>query len=214
MAKTIRRVYYFDEPGEKNTQDVLEAVAGFIEETGIDCVIVAATSGNTALRLAERLEVRQTRVFCVSEPPSRQILGDKWPCLEPAVRERLEQLGVTIIERHPYKFHSSVLELARWHFPIVEHIVGDVLGCVGGQGLKVAVEIMFMTVEGGHLEPGRDVIAVSGYGSGADTAIVVKTSFPETLFSSDVEKRLEIREILAMPRTKAWWDYDKRTCLR
>lgn len=214
MARIARTVYYFDEPGAQNTDDVIEVVGRYIEETGIDCLIVAATSGKTALRFAETLKGKEVRVICVSEPPSRQILGDPWPCLDPAAREPLEVLGATIIERHPYKFHSSVLELARWHVPIPEHIVGDVLGVVGGQGLKVAVEITSMSVEGGHVEPGKEVIAVSGYGSGADTAIIVKTSFPETLFSSDTEKRPEIREILAMPRKKGWWDYDRRSCLK
>jgi len=100
----------------------------------------------------------------------------------------------------------------KWHVPIVEHVVGDILAFVGGQGLKVAAEIVFMAVQGGYIKPGDEVISVAGYGGGANTAIIVKASFPEMLFSADVDKRLEIREILAMPRKKKWWDWDKRAC--
>lgn len=214
MGKVVREVYYFDEPGGQNTEDVLEAVIKYIEESEVEYLIVASTSGKTASRFAEALKGREIKVICVSEPPSRQIWGDRWPCINLEVRKKLEALEVVIVDRVPYKFHDSVFELAKWHVPIAEHIVGDTLAFVGGQGLKVAVEAMFMTVQAGYVEPGRDVIAVAGYGGGADTAIIVKTCFPETLFSSEVEKRLEIREILAMPRKKKWWEWDKRSCLK
>jgi len=214
MGKIIRQVYYFDEPGGQNTKDVIEVVTRCIEETGIKYLIVASTSGKTALKFAEALKEKDIKIFCVSEPPSRQIWGEPWPIINEETRKKLEEIGVTIIDRVPYKFHDSVLELAKWHFPIPEHIVGDVLAFVGGQGLKVAVEVMFMTVQAGYIKPGEDIIAVAGYGGGADTAIIVKTCFPETLFSQDVEKRLEVREILAMPRKKKWWKWDQRNCLK
>jgi hypothetical protein len=69
---------------------------------------------------------------------------------------------------------------------------------------------MLMAVQAGYVEPNEDVLAVAGYGGGADTAIVVKACFPETLFSSDPQKRLEVREILAMARKKKWWKWDER----
>ncbi len=214
MGKTVRKVYYFDEPGKQNTEEVIEAVKDAIKETKVDCLIIASTSGETALKFANALKNEKVRMICVSEPPSRQIWEDEWPCVNPTIREELEKHGVTIIDRVPYKFHDSVLEMARWYTPIPEHIVGDTLAFVGGQGLKVAIEIMFMTVQAGYVKPNKEVIAAAGYGGGADTAVIVKTCFPENLFSPDVEKRLEIREILAMPRKKRYWDWDKRSCLK
>lgn len=213
MGKVIRKVYYFDEPGTQNTEDVLEAVVKYLNKIKMEYLIIASTSGKTALKFAEVLKVKKITVICVSEPPSRKIFGDQWPCINPKMKKKLEALGVVVIDRVPYKFHDSVLELAKWHVPIAEHIVGDTLAFVGGQGLKVAVEAMFMAVQAGYVEPDKDVIAVAGYGGGADTAIVVKTCFPETLFSSDPQKRLEVREILAMARKKKWWKWDERSCL-
>ncbi|HID90357.1 TPA: hypothetical protein EYP44_00150 [Candidatus Bathyarchaeota archaeon] len=70
-----------------------------------------------------------------------------------------------------------------------------------------------MAVQAGFVDAGRDVIAVGGYGSGADTAVIAKSSFPEALFSPKTDERLEIREILAMPRRKKWWKWDTRSCL-
>lgn len=157
---------------------------------------------------------KKTKIICVSEPPSRQIWGDEWPCINDKTREELEKHGVIIVNRVPYKFHDSVMEMAKWYTPIPEHVVGDTLAFVGGQGLKVAVEVMFMAMQGGHVRPNEEVIAVAGYGEGTDTAVIVKTCFPENLFSSDVKKRLEIKEISAMPRKKKYWDWDKRSCLK
>lgn len=213
MGKTVRKVYYFDEAGKQCTEEVIEAVKGAIKETKIDCLIVASTSGETALKFAKALRNKKVRIICVSEPPSRQIWGNEWPCINHEIREGLEKHDVIIVDSVPYKFHDSVMEMAKWYTPIPEHIVGDTLAFVGGQGLKVAVEVMFMAVQGGFVQPNKEVIAVAGYGGGADTAVIVKTCFPENLFSSNVEKRLEVREIVAMPRKKKYWNWDKRSCL-
>lgn len=213
MGKIVREVYYFDEPGAQNTEDVLEAVMKYLKVNEIEYLIIASTSGKTALKFAEALKNKKIKVICVSEPPSRKIFGDQWPCINPETKNKLEALGADVIDRIPYKFHDSVLELAKWYVPIAEHIVGDTLAFVGGQGLKVAVEAMFMAVQAGCVEPDKEVVAVAGYGGGADTAIVVKTCFPETLFSSSPEKRLEVREILAMARKKKWWKWDERSYL-
>ncbi|MEM2849681.1 MAG: pyruvate kinase alpha/beta domain-containing protein, partial [Candidatus Bathyarchaeia archaeon] len=181
MGKIVREVYYFDEPGAQNTEDVLEAVMKYLKVNEIEYLIIASTSGKTALKFAEALKNKKIKVICVSEPPSRKIFGDQWPCINPETKNKLEALGADVIDRIPYKFHDSVLELAKWYVPIAEHIVGDTLAFVGGQGLKVAVEAMFMAVQAGCVEPDKEVVAVAGYGGGADTAIVVKTCFPETL---------------------------------
>jgi hypothetical protein len=214
MGKIVRKVYYFDEPGKQNTEEVVGIVKNVTQEEKIDCLIVASTSGETALKFTKALKDKKVKIICVSEPPSRQIFGNEWPGINHKIREKLESRGVIVVDRVPYKFHDSVLEMAKWYTPIPEHIVGDTLAFVGGQGLKVAVEVMFMAVQGDYVESNREVISVAGYGGGADTAVILKTCFPENLFAADVEKRLEIKEIIAMPRNKRYWNWDKRSCLK
>jgi hypothetical protein len=68
-----------------------------------------------------------------------------------------------------------------------------------GQGLKVAVEVTMLAVASGFVEPFQDVIAVGGTLRGADTAIVVRATFPNHALSQDDDKRLKIREILCKP---------------
>ena len=205
MGKVIKRqVYYFDEPGEENTQLVIEAVSQRLEFGGITTVIVASTSGETAVAFARILKGK-AELICVSEAPYRREWGDEWPCLKQEFRQELEELGATIIDKVPYVFHNSVLEAARWPDSFPERLVKETLYSFG-QGMKVAVEVTLTGVSCGYVSPYEDVIGVGGSSKGADTAIVLRATYPASLFGKDPAKRLEIREIIAMPTSKKWWD--------
>ena len=68
-----------------------------------------------------------------------------------------------------------------------------------GQGMKVGVEVVFMAVASGFIEPFQEVVAVGGTSRGADTAIVVRATFPNHVYSQDDAKRLKVHEILCKP---------------
>lgn len=205
MAKVIRRqVYYFDEPGEQNTELVIEAVSQWLEGGGIKKVVVASTSGETAAKFARTLKDK-AELLCVSEAPYRREWGEQWPCFKREFRLELQKMGIIIIDRAPYIFHESVLEAARWPFVSPEMLVKETLYCFG-QGMKVAVEVALAGVSGGYITPYEEVISVGGSGEGADTAIVLRATYPACLFDKDPAKRLEIREIIAMPISKKWWE--------
>ena len=205
MGKVIKRqVYYFDEPGEENTQVVIEAVSQRLEVGAIRTVIVASTSGETAVEFARSLKGK-AELICVSEAPYRREWGEEWPCLKQEFRQELEELRATIIDKAPYVFHNSVLEAARWPDAFPERLVKETLYSFG-QGMKVAVEVALTGVSCGYVTPYEDVIGVGGSSKGADTAIVLRAAYPAALFDKDPAKRLEIREIIAMPTSKKWWD--------
>lgn len=200
MVRIVREDYYFDEPGEHNTDDVIEAVKRRLSTTGIKCVVVASTRGKTAVKFAEALG-KQAKIIAVSEPQYVKEWGSKWPLMDPVYKKRLEELGVTILDKVPYVFHSSILENSKWTQVTPEILLRETLYTLG-QGFKVAVEVTMIAVSCGVLEPYQDVIGVGGTSRGADTAIVLRATYPATAFSKDPNKRLEIREIIAMPRVK------------
>jgi hypothetical protein len=74
-----------------------------------------------------------------------------------------------------------------------------------GQGFKVAVEVILIAADKGLIKPYKNVIGVGGTGEGADTAIVARATSTKEIFSRDTKKKLEIREIMAMPLNKKWW---------
>jgi len=205
MSKMVKRqVYYFDESGEENTRWVIEAVSQRLEVGGIRQVIIASTSGETAVAFARSLKGK-AELICVSEAPYRREWGEEWPCLKQEFRQELESLGVNIMEKVPYVFHSSVVEAARWPNISPEQLVKETLYSFG-QGMKVAVDVALTAVSCGYVAPYQDVIGVGGSGKGADTAIILRATYPASLFDKDPAKRLEIKEIIAMPIAKKWWD--------
>ncbi|MEM2756073.1 MAG: hypothetical protein QXM89_01790, partial [Candidatus Bathyarchaeia archaeon] len=74
-----------------------------------------------------------------------------------------------------------------------------------GQGFKVCVEVILIASDLEAISTGEDVIAVAGTDRGSDTAIVARACKTSDMFSRDRSKKLEIREILAMPLKKMWW---------
>jgi hypothetical protein len=63
-------------------------------------------------------------------------------------------------------------------------------------GLKVAVECVLIAADQGMIRVDREVIAVGGTASGADTVCVIQPAHTGNFFD------LQVREIVAMPRVR------------
>lgn len=199
MPDVTRPCLYFEKPGRHNTDQVIEAVIKRLAEGDLQTVVVASTTGYTALKLSEALQERDgITLISIAETPLIREWGTEWPCLAPESKQELEQRGVIVADRIPYLLHSSVLDYSQWKAPSAEEILRETLYTFG-QGLKVAVEVALVAVASGFLEPFQDVIAVGGTSRGADTAVVVYATFPNHVFSQESSKRLKIREILCKP---------------
>jgi len=204
MPFKLREIYCFEKPGEQNTPLVVEAVTKYIEKSGIRDVIVASSSGATALEFAKALG-NEARIVCVSDGPYRKEMNFEYPCMNEKIKEQLESLGVIVFDKAPYALHGSLYEHSDCDPPTPEMAFRDTLYSFG-QGMKVAVEVVLMAVDCGILDPYKEVVGVGGSGNGADTAIALRSTFRGTVFSKNKGKRLEINEIIAMPIAKKWWD--------
>ncbi|MEM1537810.1 MAG: pyruvate kinase alpha/beta domain-containing protein [Candidatus Nezhaarchaeales archaeon] len=174
--------YYFDEPGPLNTDRVIEAVSLRINETGIRKVIVASTSGRTALKFAKALKGKAS------------IIAVSYRDMEPSIVGELKSLGVEVVERCHLPLHVKGVDLARNAYYTL------------GQGFKVAVEVTLIAVDKGLVKVGEQVISVGGTDVGADTAVIVKASSSSEMFTGPIDRRLEVVELIAMPRHKKFWE--------
>lgn len=199
MPDITRQCLYFEQPGKLNTSKVITAVVARLDEGDISTVVVASTTGDTALQLAEALEGRQVQLISISEPALLREWGAAYPCLPEQTKAELERRGVVVADKIPYVLHSSLLDYSQWKMPTPEVLFRETLYSFG-QGVKVAVEVVLMAVAAGFLEPYQDVIGIGGSSRGADSAIVLRATYPNHVFSEDESKRLRIREILCMPR--------------
>ena len=199
MTHLTKRCLYFERPGKHNTDQVVQCVIERLGDGDVKTVVVASTTGYTGLKLAEAMGgMDDVQLVSVGETPLIKEWGAEWPVLEPETKLELDRRGVVVADHIAYLMHSSVLDDSRWKAPSAEEILRETLYAFG-QGMKVAVEVVLIAVASGFIEPFRDVIAVGGTSRGADTAIVVRATYPNYVFSEDDSKRLRIREVLCKP---------------
>lgn len=202
-----RIVRYFDSSGAENTDEVIQAVTERLDESEIKTVVVASSTGETAIKFAQSLK-GAARIICVSDPPwDIGKFSDSPGRMAPENNARLESLGVEIIDYIPYASVAYSWQASENVYGALDLLVliFDAFRMEGGNGLKVAIEVGLMATNAGKIKAGEDIIAVGGTERGADTAIVLKAAFSQNILSKEPSERLEVREILAMPRVKKWW---------
>ncbi len=64
-----KSILYLDSVGEANTEAVIEAAAKRAAELGISHIVVASTSGKTALKMAQAVKDSGIKVIGISKPP-------------------------------------------------------------------------------------------------------------------------------------------------
>lgn len=171
----------FADYGPQNTDMVIEAVRKRIEREGTRNLVVASTSGETGMKFLNSLGNR-VRIVVVSHRE-----------MNPALKEKIGREGGIVIEKSHLPLHEEEMDGVREAFRTF------------GQGAKVAVEVILIASDRGELLLGEDVIGVGGTARGADTAIVARATLSDEIFGRDEKRRLEIREILVMPKKKKWW---------
>ncbi|MCD6341574.1 MAG: hypothetical protein J7L83_01790 [Thaumarchaeota archaeon] len=182
MKFVERSCRYFSKPGPENTEAVLEAVIKRVSEGDLKTVVVASTSGKTGLKFVDALRGK-AKVVVISHERMRANL-----------KEKIIDLGGMAEDETHLPLHRRGMEKIR-----------NTLYTLG-QGFKVAVEVILIAADKGIIRLREDVVGVGGTGTGADTAIVARSSSTREMLGSDPKKRLEIREIIAIPLKKKWWE--------
>ncbi len=182
MRFNERPCRYFEKPGSANTEAVLEAVSRRLDEGDVRTVVVSSTSGKTGLKFAEDLQ-KKAKVVVVS-----------YERLRPGFKDKILSFGGVVIEEADLPMHKRGMDKIRNALYIL------------GQGFKVAVEVILIAVDEGVVKSKQEVIGVGGTERGADTAIVAKASSSKDMLGPDIRKRFEVREVIAMPLKKKWWE--------
>jgi len=196
MSFTIKKVYYFDAPCKKNTDDCIRFARERVKELGIQKVVVASTSDKTARKVLQGLEgtglslIVVTHVVGFSEPVIWEFDTD--------TKEALERAGARIITgTHLLSgFERSPSRSPRMGGGSRTEAIAEALRRIVAVGLKVAVECVLIATDQEILSPMEEVIAIGGTMSGADTVCVIRPSHTASFFD------LQMREIVAMPRNR------------
>ncbi len=187
----VKEIFYFEKPGAQNTDLVIQAAKKRIQELSIEHVVVASTTGTTALKVWDELKDLPVSIVCVGEHYG--FWGGDEQRFSEALRTELESKGVRVfIGSHAL---SGVGRSITNKFKGISHteIIAYTLRQLG-QGIKVCVEIAIMAADAGLIPTDREVVTIGGTGKGADSAVVLKPAHMHNYFD------LEIREIIAKPR--------------
>jgi hypothetical protein len=196
MTFIEKKTWYFDKPGPANTADAAKFAIGRAREMKIQTIIVASTSGKTAEIFHEAMKGSQrglvvvTHVVGFTKPGEWEFSADS--------AQQLREKGVKIVTGT----HAlSGLERALSRSPKVgggsrTEAIAEALRRIVAVGLKVAVECVLIASDQGTIGIDREVIAVGGTASGADTVCVVMPAHTANFFD------LQVREIVAMPRVR------------
>jgi hypothetical protein len=189
-GKMEKKILYFEEPGPQNTEATIEAARRRASELGIRNIVVATTHGRTGLKVAEAFGP----AFNIVAVTICQGYQDEGWTMNPHEREALKAKGVKVFTG----LHALGDDV---NAALAEKLGGNAYNAVVAhtlyrfcQGMKVCVEIVLMAADAGLIPIDEEVIAIAGTGEGADTAIVVKPSYPRKFLD------LQIKEIIAKPR--------------
>jgi hypothetical protein len=196
MSYSSKNIYYFDEPGEKNTKDAATFAVERAVELGLNTIVVASTSGKTALVFSEAMKNTDLQLVVVTHVVGFKEPG-KWEFLTENA-EKLQKAGVQIVKGTHV---LSGLERALSRSVKVgggsrTEAIGEALRRTVAVGLKVAVECVLIAADQGAINMEEELISVGGTARGADTVCVIKPSHTISYFD------LQVREIVAMPRNR------------
>ena len=176
------KIVYFEEPGADNTDKTLNVAIERAKDRGINKIVLASTTGETARLAAKRLA--GTGITMVVIPHQYGFgKGQRFP-LE--LVKTLEKQGHSV-HFATHLFHTENL------YGLATPRAMAVLLRTFSQGIKVCYEIVMMGVDGGHVAVGEKVIVIAGSGGGADTAIIALAASSRDL------PNLHITEIICKP---------------
>ncbi|NQT31182.1 MAG: hypothetical protein HQ588_02515 [Deltaproteobacteria bacterium] len=182
------KITYFPEPGKQNTDEVLRLAVIRAEELGIKSILVASTSGNTALKAVEVF--KEARIVAVSH-----FTGMMEPNVQEFTEENRQKVlsagGAVLTATHLFSGLGRAMR-KKFKMYLFEEVAANTLRLFG-QGMKVVCEIALMAADAGLVRTDEDIIVIGGTDRGADTAVVLRPVNSEDFFD------LKVKEILCKP---------------
>lgn len=182
------KTVYFENPGKDNTEAVFSIVNQRARELGIKALVVASTTGASAVKAADAF--KDLKIIAVAHNT-----GMRGPNVQEFTEDNQKAVqskgGIVFIGTHLFSGLSAAM---RKKFNT--YIIGDVIANtmrVFGQGMKVVCEIAVMAADAGLVRTDEDIIVIAGTGRGADTAVVLRPANSSDFFD------LKVKEILCKP---------------
>ncbi|MCL2336180.1 MAG: hypothetical protein FWC60_02035 [Firmicutes bacterium] len=174
------KVEYFESLGPDNTEVTLKLVRERLNALGIKKLVLASTSGATAVKTMEFFKGTDVKLVVVSHQFG--FMRKEHPFPQESVKA-VKDAG------HEVLFATMLFHTDNLYGSTAATTMANLLRCFS-QGVKVCFEITLMATDAGLVKAGEKVIAVAGTGRGADTALVMQAATSQDL------KKLRLNEML------------------
>lgn len=186
-----KNITYFKKYGSVNTDKVLRLAKERFNELGLKHVIIASSSGETAVKA---LKYFKSEELCVVSSmygyrePGKHSLSEK-------NLEILKKTGIKIIFQ-THIFSGIEISISKLYGGIsFAQYTSNIFKMIG-HGFKVCAEITVMAADSGYIPINREVISIGGNKRGADTALVITPAHSNNFFD------MQFKEIICMPRKR------------
>jgi len=184
-----KEIVYFKEPGKANTEKTIELALAYSQNNNINTIVIASSTGNTALKLKEK--VPDLNIICVTYSDAVKY-KDK---LEEFQKNKslLEEKGITIVKSiHALSGIEKSLT-AKYCSMMPATLIADILRLFS-EGVKVCVESSMMAVDTGAVKEKEKTLVMGGSHEGCDTCLLVEPSCTSKFFE------FGILEIICIPK--------------
>lgn len=182
-----RKAVYFEDARQDHTFETFALVKERLEGSGIHTLVLASTTGATALAAMEFFSGLDVKLIVV---PHQYDFARKGSGFPKEVIEKLRAAG------HAVHFGTMLFHTEKLYASEIPGIIASFLRCFS-QGVKVCFEIVLMASDAGLTPTGETVIAIAGTARGADTALMMQSA------STGHLARLRVNEILCKPLNAA-----------
>lgn len=183
---------YFNKIGKDNTDKTLELALKVARERGIKHIVIASTSGETALKLKEEKDLNIIGVSHVNGFKNKGVNS-----IESSLKNELEESGIKVLTTtHVLSGAERGLSNKFGGVSPVEVIAHTLR--MFGQGVKVCVEIAIMALDSDLIPYNEKIIAIGGSGKGADAAIIMRPSHAASILETKID------EIICKPIEDRW----------
>lgn len=215
----MKCVKVFEKPGPANTDEVVEISAA--ASSRVDCVVVASVTGDSALKIAEK--IRNQKIVCVTCPQGmywqvNEMKGGLFEEIPELAKRRdellkkgLERVPMNVTEENRRKLNALGVEIVRGTIPLFGptfsmrlhlhkttslDVIAKTLELIS-TGTLVCLESVLMATDAGAVPEGKRVLACAGTEMGLDTAWIMRSCASANLFHPS--KGFRFIELLAKP---------------
>ncbi|MBM3291743.1 hypothetical protein FJY84_03600 [Candidatus Bathyarchaeota archaeon] len=183
-----KSITYFEEGGPENTDETISVSIKALNELNIKKIVVASTSGDSGVKVAEALKGSDVKVIVVGHQYGFTTPPQKF---KPENMNRLRDLGAE------FYFGSDVLTNSiRQRERLGPSNISLITQTLSALKLKVNYEVVLKATDAGLLTPGERCLSLAGSHTGLDTSIVLEANQTANLLL------IKMREIIAIPLSR------------